>query len=66
LGLSASLVGKTGYYTHFAWIGHPDIKTVLTNSKKMMSDLLFTEFSKNVSEIRKVVNVLMLIRIADF
>ena len=65
-GLATPIVGKTGDYTHFAWIGHPDIKTALTDSKKMMSDPLFAEFSKNVSEIRKVVNTLMLIRVADF
>lgn len=65
-GLATPIVGKTGDYTHFVWIGHPDIKTALINSKKMMSDPLFSEFSKNVSEIRKVVNTVMLIRLADF
>ena len=65
-GLAIPIVGKTEDYSHFAWIGHPDIKTALINSKKMMSDPLFAEFSQNVSKIRKVVNTLMLVRLADF
>ena len=65
-GLAVPIVGKTGDYTHFAWFGHPDVKTALADTKKTMSDPLFAEFSKNVSDIRTVVNTLMLIRIADF
>ena len=65
-GLAVPIVGKTGDYKHFAWFGHPDVKTALADTKKTMSDPLFAEFSSNVSDIRTVVNTLMLIRIADF
>ena len=65
-GLAVPIVGKTAAYTHFAWFGHPDIKTALADTKKTMSDPLFSEFSKKVSDIRTVVNTLMLIRVADF
>ena len=65
-GLAVPIVGKTAAYTHFAWFGHPDIKTALADTKKTMSDPLFAEFSKKVSDIRTVVNTVMLIRIADF
>ena len=65
-GLAVPIVGKTGDYTHFAWFGHPDITTALADTKKSMSDPLFAAFAKNVSEIRTVVNTLMLIRLADF
>ena len=66
LGLAVPIVGKTAAYTHFAWFGHPDIKTALADTKKTMSDPLFAEFSKKVSDIRTVVNTVMLIRVADF
>lgn len=65
-GLAVPIVGKTAAYTHFAWFGHPDIKTALADTKKTMSDPLFSDFSKKVSDIRTVVNTVMLIRVADF
>ena len=40
-------------FSHFVWIGSPDIKTALSKTKKMYSDPLFAEFSNKVSGIRK-------------
>jgi hypothetical protein len=65
-GLAAPIVGKNADFTHFAWIGSPDIKTALSNTKKMFADPAFAEFSKNVSGVRKVVNTTMIIRVMDF
>jgi hypothetical protein len=65
-GLAMPVIGKNGDFSHFAWIGSPDIKTALSNTKKMFSDPAFAEFAKKVSGIRKVVNTLMLVRLADF
>ena len=65
-GLAFPIVGKNADFSHFAWIGSPDIKTALSNTKKMLSDPLFTEFSSKVSGIRKVVNSIMSVRIMDF
>jgi hypothetical protein len=65
-GLAMPIVGKTADYTHFVWMGHPDVKTALSNAKQMMSDPLYAKFAKNVADIRTMVNSLMLIRLADF
>lgn len=65
-GLAFPIVGKNADFTHFVWIGQPDIKSALSNTKKMLMDPSFAEFSQKVAGIRKVVNTLMLIRIADF
>jgi hypothetical protein len=65
-GLAYPIVGKNADFTHFVWIGSPDIKTALSNTKKMFSDPAFAEFSKKVSGVRKVVNTLMSVRVMDF
>ena len=45
-GIGFPILGKNSDFTHFAWIGSPDIKTALSNTKKMFSDPLFADFSK--------------------
>jgi hypothetical protein len=65
-GLAFPIVGKNADFSHFAWIGSPDIKTALSNTKKMLTDPLFAEFSAKVSGIRKVVNTTMSVRVMDF
>ena len=65
-GLAFPIVGKNADFSHFAWIGSPDIKTALSNSKKMLSDPLYATFSGKVSDIRKVVNTVMSVRVMDF
>tara|TARA_B100000768_G_C11068170_1_gene285393 strand:- start:62 stop:451 length:390 start_codon:yes stop_codon:yes gene_type:complete len=61
-GLSFPILGKNNDFTHIAWIGYSDIKTSLSNTKKMLSDLLFADFSKKVSGVRKVVNTNISVR----
>ena len=65
-GIAIPIVGKNAEFTHFVWQGYPDIKTALSITKSMFSDPLFAEFSKKVSDSRKVVNTLMSIRVMDF
>ena len=65
-GLAYPIVGKNADFTHFVWIGSPDIKTALSNTKKMFSDPAFAEFSRKVSGVRKVVNTIMSVRVMDF
>jgi hypothetical protein len=65
-GLAFPIVGKNSDFSHFAWIGSPDIKTALGNTKKMLTDPLFAEFSTKVAGIRKVVNTVMSVRVMDF
>ena len=65
-GLAIPIVGKNSDFSHFVWQGFPDIKSALSKTKMMFSDPLFAEFSKKVSGIRKVVNTVMTIRVADF
>ena len=65
-GVAYLIVGKTNDFSHFAWIGSTDIKTALAGTKKMFLDPEFAVFSKKVSDIRKVVNTMMMVRLADF
>mgnify|MGYP001321287967 CR=1 FL=1 len=65
-GLAIPIIGKNSGFSHFAWFGSPDIKTALSNSKKSLTDPLFAEFTEKVSEIRKVVNTVMSVRVMDF
>ncbi|MFL2629812.1 MAG: hypothetical protein ACJ0NO_04675 [Flavobacteriaceae bacterium] len=65
-GLAYPIIGKTAEFTHFVWVGSPDIESALTRTKQMFSDPLFAEFSKNVSGIRKVVNTTLSVRLMDF
>ena len=65
-GIAFPIVGKNADFSHFVWIGSPDIKTALSKTKKMYSDPLFAEFSGKVSGIRKVVNTVMSVRVMDF
>jgi len=65
-GLGLPILGKNADFSHFVWIGAPDIKSSLSSMKKMLSDPGFSEFAKKVAGIRKVVNTTMLVRLADF
>lgn len=65
-GIAYPIVGKNADFSHFVWIGSPDIKTALSKTKKMYSDPLFAEFSGKVSGMRKVVNTIMSVRVMDF
>jgi|TARA_B110000046_G_scaffold183245_1_gene218943 hypothetical protein len=65
-GVAYPIIGRTKEFSHFVWIGSPDIKTALANTKKMFSDPAFAEFSKNVSRIREVVNTYLMVRVMDF
>ena len=65
-GLAFPIVGKTAEFSHFVWVGAPDVETALSRTKKMMSDPLFAEFSKKVSGVRKLVNTTLSIRVMDF
>jgi len=65
-GLALPIVGKNEDFTHFVWIGAPDIKTSLSNTKKMYSDSMFAEFSKKVNGVREVINTTMIVRLMDF
>ena len=65
-GLGYPIIGKTADFTHFVWVGSPDVESALTRTKQMFADPLFAEFSKNVSGIRKVVNTVLSVRLMDF
>ena len=65
-GIAFPIVGKNADFSHFVWVGSPDIKTALSKTKKMYGDPLFAEYSSKVSGIRKVVNTIMSVRIMDF
>ena len=65
-GLAYPIIGKTAEFTHFVWVGSPDVETALTRTKQMFADPLFAEFSKNVSGVRKVVSTTLSVRLMDF
>ena len=65
-GIALPILGKNADFSHFVWIGAPDIKTSLSSMKNMFAEPAFLEFSAKVAGIRKVVNTTMLVRLADF
>lgn len=65
-GVGYPIVGKTNDFSHFVWIGSTDIKTALAGTKQTYADPEFAVFSKKVASIRKVVNTLMMVKLADF
>ena len=65
-GIGFPIIGKTEAFSHFVWMGFPDVKTALTMTKQMLSDPMFTEFSAKVSPYRKLVNTLLYVRLMDF
>ena len=65
-GIAYPIVGKNADFSHFVWIGSPDIKTALSKTKKMHSDPLFMDFSSKVSGLSKIVNTVMTVRLMDF
>tara|TARA_E500000178_G_scaffold217175_1_gene214362 strand:- start:347 stop:1030 length:684 start_codon:yes stop_codon:yes gene_type:complete len=65
-GVGYPILGKTDDYSHFVWIGAPDIQTALSRNKQMTSDALFREFSAKVADLREVVNVMMMMRLMNF
>ena len=65
-GLGIPIIGKTAEFSHFIWIGSPDVKNALTKAKQMFSDPLFDDFSNNVSKISKFVNSTLMLRIMNF
>ena len=65
-GIAYPIVGKNADFSHFVWIGSPDIKTALSKTKKMHSDPLFMDFSSKVSGLSKIVNTVMTVRLMDY
>ena len=65
-GVGYPISGKKADFSHFVWIGSPDLETALSRTKEMQSTPEFAKFSAKVSGIRKVINTYMMVRVADF
>ena len=65
-GLGYPISGKNGGFSHFVWVGAPDLESALKRTKDMYNSPEFAEYSKKVSGVRKVVNSYMMVRLADF
>jgi len=65
-GVGYPISGKKADFSHFVWVGAPDLETALSRTKQMYSTPEFAKYSAKVSGIRKVVNTYMMVRIADF
>ena len=65
-GVGYPISGKIDSFSHFVWVGAPDIQTALSRTKQMYADPLFTKYSSKVNDIRKVVNTHMMVRVMDF
>lgn len=66
IGIAYPMVGQTDAFTHFVWVGSPDIATALSRTKAMYADPLFAAFSKKVAGMRKVKGTHMSVRLIDF
>ena len=65
-GVGYPISGKKADFSHFVWVGAPNLETALSRTKQMYSTPEFAKYSAKVSGIRKVVNTYMMVRIADF
>ena len=65
-GVGFPIVGQTDDYSHFVWVGAPDVETALSRTKGMYTDPLFGEYAKKVNGIRTVKNTYMMVRLMDF
>jgi hypothetical protein len=65
-GLGYPISGKNDSFSHFVWVGAPDLESALKRTKDMYNSPEFAEYSKKVSGVRKVVNSYMMVRLADF
>ena len=65
-GLGYPISGKNDSFSHFVWVGAPDLVSALKRTKDMYNSAEFAEYSKKVSGVRKVVNSYMMVRLADF
>lgn len=65
-GVGYPISGKNADFSHFVWVGAPDVETALKNTKEMYSDPSFAKYSAKVNDIRKVVNTMMMVRVMDF
>ena len=65
-GLGYPISGKNDSFSHFVWVGAPDLVSALKRTKDMYNSPEFAEYSKKVSGVRKVVNSYMMVRLADF
>ena len=65
-GIAFPIVGKNADFSHFVWIGSPDIKTALSKTKKCIVIHYLQSFQVKVSGMRKVVNTVMSVRVMDF
>ena len=58
-GVGYPISGKKADFSHFVWVGAPDLETALSRTKQMYSTPEFAKYSAKVSGIRKVVNTYM-------
>ena len=65
MGLGYPILGQESF-SHFIWAGATDIQTALKRTKQFYADPEFAKFSKQVSDIRKIVNTKLMIRVMDF
>ena len=65
-GVGYPISGKGSDFSHFVWVGSPDLESTLTRTKQMYASPDFAKYSEKVSGIRKVVNTYLLVRLQDY
>ena len=65
-GIGMPIVGQTDAYTHFVWVGAPDIATALSFTKTMYNDPSFLEYSKKMASVRTLKSTYLMQRLMTF
>lgn len=65
-GIGLPIVGQTDDYSHFVWVGAPDIASVLSFAKTMYNDSSFAEYSKKMANVRTLKGTYIMQRLMTF
>ena len=65
-GIGMPIVGQTDAYSHFVWVGTPDITNALSFTKTLFYDPSFLKYSKKMASLRKQKSTYLMQRLMTF
>ena len=65
-GIGMPIVGQTPDFSHFVWVGSPDIATALSFTKTMYADPSFSDYSKKMAKVRTLKSTYLMQRLMTF
>ena len=65
-GIGMPIVDQTDAYSHFVWVGTPDITNALSFTKTKFYDPSFLRYSKKMASVRKLKSKNLVQRLMTF